>query len=169
MSVKTKECTICHKILPLSEYSTDHRYPDRKLSQCIKCRNLRQKEARDKRISNNLSSPYRKRQWALATLRSHRKSGNEIIISTDQLTELAEETTHCKWCGRKLQWETGKGVTSYCPTLDRRNNENFLDIDNIDIICLSCNAGKGKLSEEEFKQYIKRMYEVTILGGQNED
>ena len=167
MTDKKRICSSCGKELPESAFSKDCRHPTRRLSQCIKCRNLHQKEMRDKLIANGISSPYRKRQWALATIRSHRKSGNKIIITTDQLTELAEETTHCKWCGRELQWETGKGVNSTCPTLDRRNNESFLDIDNVDIICLSCNAGKGKQSEEEFRRYIKKMYEVTFYGRQN--
>jgi hypothetical protein len=111
----------------------------------------------------------RKREWALGTLRNHRKKGNEILINVDQLEELAEETTHCKYCGRKLQWERFKGFTDAVPTLDRINNENIISIDNIDIICHNCNSAKGKLNINEFKSLIIQMYEVTILGSKNED
>lgn len=160
MVVKTKICTRCKQELPIDYFSDDTRKDGRKLSQCIKCRNYAQKLKRKSQLSN----PYRKRQWALATLRSHRKSGYNINITTDELTELAEEITHCRWCGRKLQWESGKGVTCHCPTLDRTDNGQTIDIDNIDIICLGCNASKGQLTENEFKEHIKRMYEVSILG-----
>ena len=146
MTEEMKTCTKCSRVLPISSF-----YATNKNARCKECFKLY--------VSEN-----RKRYWANQTLKSHRHKGFEILITTDELIDIAEQTSTCKWCGRKLQWENGLGNTGLNPTLDRKNNEHHIGIENVAIICHTCNTSKGRQSEKEFKQYIKRMYEVTILG-----
>ncbi len=156
--MSVKRCSRCGKLLPFINFYKDKNKTCGLTSECKSCRNLYRKEYRKTGVN-------RKREWSINTLAKHRERGYEIVIDTTQLTELAEETIHCKWCGRKLHWDVGEGFLSTNPTLDREDCELDITIDNVAIICHSCNVSKGQMNSSEFRQYIKRMYEVTILGG----
>jgi hypothetical protein len=112
------------------------------------------KEAARRRSKKQMAEkPYR--FWATSTLGKHRKRGNEILISIDELEILAKQSTHCKICGCKLSWGYGNGLTTNSPTLDRIDNENIISIDSIQILCHSCNSLKLNRTMKEMLQYCK--------------
>ena len=162
MSNKIKICTTCKKILPLSSFYKDLRKTDNLTCDCKECRKERRKKYRASGVN-------RKREWSINTIAKHRERGYNIEITPTELTEIANETTHCKWCGRELHWGVGKGFISTNPTLDREDCEPDITIENVAIICHSCNVSKGAQTANEFRQYIKNMYEMTFYGSKNEN
>jgi hypothetical protein len=98
------------------------------------------------------------RRWAQDSLRKH-KERYDILISLDELAEIAKSTTYCYYCGRTLIWSGNMHTRSHSPTLDRMHNEKYISKDNCRIICLACNAGKSSDTEDE---YINRCRQVVI-------
>jgi len=96
--------------------------------------------------------PYR--YWASGVLRLHRRRGFTINISVDDLERIAKETIYCPICKCKLCWTNPKSFPS-SPTLDRINNENFLNEENSWIICYHCNCSKQDRTIKEFIEYCK--------------
>jgi hypothetical protein len=100
--------------------------------------------------------PYR--IWAKNTLNKHRRRGNITNISTNELEELAKQTTHCKICGCKLNWKSDNKngtIQSNSPTLDRIDNKNTITTNNIQILCYTCNASKRNRTMSEFINYCE--------------
>ena len=96
------------------------------------------------------------RNWASHSLVHHKESGFIIRISTRELEELAKASTFCPICDAPLLWGKNK-VGSRSPTLDRKNNENFLFLDNVWIICNLCNRTKSNRTFKEFIEYCEKI------------
>lgn len=189
-----KECRVCNKILSIDDFTTTsngiksnrcklctneyHRslrkkikFSDRTGNKiCSSCNKLLPKlnfnplKSICKDCERNYDANRRVRRWARKTLADHKKNGYEILITVDTLEDIAESTKICKWCGVDLQWEYGKGTVVNSPSLDRIDNESTITVDNIEIICRTCNLAKSNRTKLEFKEHIKRMYEVSVLG-----
>ena len=109
-------------------------------------------------------------EWAISSLKCHKNRGFEIDISASELVEIAMITPHCPLCGVTLFWEPNPGKTRYeSPSLDRINNENFIRKDNINIICVRCNATKGSRPLHEFIAYCKTVSERFVFEEGNSD
>ena len=91
-------------------------------------------------------------KWAKITLSKHKQHGFLVEISREELILMADNVTYCNLCGRELNWNGGKR-TSTTPSLDRINNEDFLNKDNIQIICVTCNTKKGSMTMSEYISY----------------
>lgn len=78
----------------------------------------------------------------------------DVNMTSIELYEYIKNIETCKICGRKLNWQNTK-VSKNSPSLDRTNNENFIDITNIQIICHDCNSTKRDRTMEEFIEYCK--------------
>lgn len=91
--------------------------------------------------------------WATSTLATHRRRGFKVTLTLKELLDLARDKKSCPICSTKLDWTTGtkdRKIKSNSPTLDRKNNEDFLSKENAQIICHGCNAGKRTLTMEQF-------------------
>jgi 5-methylcytosine-specific restriction endonuclease McrA len=105
------------------------------------------------------------RGWASGALRSHKKKGHAINITTDELYNYALDKKTCPVCGKVLSWGGKNGrIRSHSPSLDRINNEPELNINNIWIICARCNAAKGDLNMKEFVEYCKNVVKRSEMG-----
>lgn len=96
--------------------------------------------------------------WADVSLRSHRKKGSVIEITVKELVGLAKDTPNCIICGCELNWSYGtKGgkLQSNSPTLDRIDNGEKINKNNIMIVCHSCNATKRNRTMNEFVEYCR--------------
>ena len=90
--------------------------------------------------------------WAKTTIRCHVRNGFFVIVKVYELAEMAKNTPRCPYCHEELLFgpkETGTLVLN-SPTLDRRNNERILTVNNIDIICFRCNRIKGSMPQKAF-------------------
>lgn len=105
--------------------------------------------------------------WATTTLFKHRQK-HEVDINHGDLVELVNHKDKCDLCGMSLDWSPHKGrLNDRSPTLDRRDNDNMIRIDNILIICHLCNRTKGNRSLTDFIEYCKniiRLSPINILG-----
>lgn len=98
------------------------------------------------------------KRWATSTISGHKKRGCEIRFTTQELIELAEQTTHCKYCGKEIVYKPYEEVpVRNRPSMDRINNDTELRIDNIQIICNGCNISKGQMTHDEFILYCKNI------------
>ena len=91
--------------------------------------------------------------WAVATIYNHVRKDMIVEFDVSWLEAKALSTPCCELCGGELRWEPsdmGRGLHPDTPTLDRLCNEKILTIDNIMILCNSCNAGKGAQSLDEY-------------------
>ena len=103
---------------------------------------------------DRLTNPHKR--WAQLTISNHRTSGYIVNINRSELELIAEDTNVCQLCGQKLNWNNTK-TSKNSPSLDRIDNENYLDINNIQIICHRCNVTKGSRTMNEFILYCKRI------------
>jgi hypothetical protein len=101
-----------------------------------------------------------RRKWASSTICNHRRKKYSVNINLDELTELADTTETCSLCGCKLNWSLGskdRRSKDNSPSLDRIDNSNIINNNNIQIICHQCNTTKGKRTMEEFINYCKKI------------
>ena len=115
--------------------------------------------AKKKKEYNDRANP--KRAWSRSTLYKHKFRGAfDIKITIDELEHFIKDTEHCDLCKVPLDWSRGtKGgkILYNSPTLDRKNNEHFIALDNIMILCHRCNSGKNEDSVEEYVERCKRV------------
>lgn len=104
---------------------------------------------------NEAKTPHR--TWARKTLHGHKKRGNEIQVTIDQVYKLALNTTTCRYCDRILDFSQdgskNHSPQPNSPSLDRITNENVLRMDNIQIICHKCNEIKNSMAHDKFIEY----------------
>jgi uncharacterized protein (DUF983 family) len=92
-------------------------------------------------------------------MQKHRSKGRKLVITLDELEQLAQETPNCMYCGHELAWvpHGDRKTHSDSPTLDRYHNENTLSKQSVRIVCYRCNAGKG---DDTYEKYVKRCKDV---------
>jgi len=100
--------------------------------------------------------------WVVGTLDRHKRRNIRIDISIDELEKLVLLCNKCQICGCDLDWSYGtKGgkIRPNSPTLDRMDNENFINKNNILIVCNRCNSSKYDRTFKEFITYCKDIYQ----------
>ena len=101
--------------------------------------------------------------WAMCSNGHHRKAGYIVKITTRELAAMAEKTPMCHYCGTTLDYTLFKGMhLENSATADRLNNESILDLNNVQIICLSCNRRKRKRPHLDFLEHLGKKMEVRI-------
>ena len=164
VSMTNKHCYKCKETKPIELFCKNHRRADGHDSLCKTCKSIIEAQ---RRKDNN--AEYTKRDkvwkvnhpiyvWADTSLRSHRKKGNVVDITTKELVNIATRSVKCELCNCDLDWtygtKSGK-LQLNSPTLDRIDNENFINKNNIMILCHSCNATKRNRTLKEFHEYCK--------------
>ena len=100
-----------------------------------------------------------KKIWCANTIYNHSKRGHIIEITKDELFEMSKHSAMCPICGTELRWTQGNGYTYDSPTLDRIDNESILSIENIWIICTTCNNHKSNKPFNKFIEYCRMVVE----------
>jgi len=62
-------------------------------------------------------------------------------------------SNRCYYCGFIPQWPHNR------VGIDRINNSGAYETGNVVSCCFTCNSAKGALTEEQFKNWVKRIYE----------
>lgn len=108
------------------------------------------KRANDEWTQRN---PYR--AWSTRSISTHKTRGFTVIITRQQLEELAKNSHNCVICLRPLNWQLGnKGTVQLdSPALDRINNEMEIRPDNCQITCHSCGSTKRNRTMRDFVSY----------------
>jgi hypothetical protein len=121
---------------------------------------------RDKMHRKLWAEKHPRHNWANTVIHSHRARGIDVRLSYEELIAFAETKDRCAYCETPLNWNYGtkKGRVQYnSPTADRINNERFLDLNNIRIVCYRCNMTKGEGTMDEFISYCKRIAQLSDL------
>ncbi len=151
-------CKRCFKRLPISDFyfpASGIRY------YCKKCDiaystyyNKTHPEFR-KNYEREYARTRPKRRWTHASLAGHRRRGFQVLITSQELYELASKTDACFICGRQLDWQLGnKGNWKQnSPTLDRLDNQSVVTKESVAILCYMCNATKRDRSLKQFVEY----------------
>jgi hypothetical protein len=101
-------------------------------------------------------NPYR--FWAHSTRKNHMIRGVTVNLSVNQIEDIGRKSEYCSLCGEKLDWTPGKGrMRPNSPTLDRVNNEPFMDLNNIMVVCWRCNTMKRDIPLSLFIEICKRI------------
>lgn len=105
----------------------------------------------------------RRAEWARGTIRSHKCNGYTVNLTVAQIHEIASHTTHCRYCGGVLDYSKkgARGPKVNSPTLDRIDNDSFLDLTNVQIICNRCNISKVDRSHSEFITYCENLLKLN--------
>lgn len=95
----------------------------------------------------------RQRHKLSAALADHRRRGHEVI---GKLSDYEHIITHsCPYCG--LEFDPLSVNKFNTGSFDVINPFEPVTPDNVQWICLSCNMAKGKRSDVEFRDYIRRL------------
>lgn len=161
-----KKCTGCKLEKSVLDFYKNKAIYDGYSTECKECSTKRTQEL----FKNNpekrceIKERWRKKHphyvWAERTLNQHKENGYKINISVMDLANIARNTDTCFFCKNFIKWSYGdKGkILDTSPSLDRLNNENYIDKNNIAIVHHTCNTYKGA---RPFSTYIQDSYELT--------
>lgn len=164
-----KVCKTCGIKKPLTSFRDRNDTKDKKSYYCRECESLYAHNHYvnhiDKRTEQNKQwrIDHPKMAWINNTLSYHKKD-YKIMITSQELNKFIEQTTTCKICGCELDFSYyGKKTTQdNSPTLDRTNNEDYIDVNNIQILCHQCNATKRNRTMKEFIDYCKMVSKIEV-------
>jgi hypothetical protein len=145
-----KKCSGCKEIKEDSEFYNSRL--KRNGSRCKKCTIEDHIKFRNKRPQN---------VWAKDAINRHKRNGYNVYITPKELEKIAIETQNCPMCGKELDYLYGNkdNIRQFnSPSLDRINNENYIDKNNCWIICCSCNVHKSDKTLKEFVLYCEKIY-----------
>jgi len=121
---------------------------------------------------NEASARWRDRNpilsWAQTTLSFHRKKF-DVRITGEELAEFAKDKLICPYCEAPFDWTVNRkfgrsGPKENSPTLDRKNNDQIIDLSTIEIVCHRCNACKQNFTKKEFIEYCASIARKFIGG-----
>ena len=141
------------RMVPISKFTVDKHNKSGYNAQCNVCATRRRHTRWDK---------HPRRLWAVNTLGNHRFRGYSVTLSFDVLETLANEHDVCDLCGIELDWAHKQKVLPNSPTLDRVDNADEIEKNNIMIVCHQCNRTKGERTMKEFVKYCSMV--ATRLG-----
>jgi hypothetical protein len=98
------------------------------------------------------------RFWAGRTLLNHKRRKKPLLITRQELEEMALKTKECWLCGGNLEYCCPKGDKNFhynSASLDVKDISKPLNKNNLQIICAHCNICKGMKTIKEFIEYCK--------------
>lgn len=148
LPLNKKYCPGCDNILNSDKFYDG----ERSKGKSGVCKECHKKQGRKR---YNTEDGY-KRHWAKGTIRNHKKRNHKILFTVEELFQYIKNKKECELCNCLLEWGKGK-ISPNSPTLDRKDNEKIITLENILITCHGCNAGKDNGTLEE---YVKRCERV---------
>ena len=137
-------CRDCEKTKSLDEfYLTGRGKPD-----CV-CKECRKEAARKKYEAN----PYK--SWAINTKAYHEAHGTEVYMLLSELEDAARNHDRCMICHQLLHYgkkENGTKQTT-SPYLDKVTTTDYVDNNNVLIVCGRCHEAKRDMSLNDFVAY----------------
>lgn len=165
----TKKCCRCKEEKDISLFGKNAFHDDNLHHYCKTCQNIIASEYRKnnpekihssiKKYRNNPRNKYK--IYASTTLNDHKRNNFIVNITINELEKLAINTNFCIYCGIELNYNRGYKFMALdnSPSLDRINNENEMNMENVQIICHKCNAIKHDMTHLEFIKYCKHIFD----------
>ena len=106
---------------------------------------------------------YRNGHWIRYSLKRHQNLGITILTTENEII-LSKDVKNCYICGKKLSHSVNGRPGHRSPTLDRMNNEKYMDINNTQIVCMDCNRMKRHRTLAEYLNYLNniRKYDFVV-------
>jgi 5-methylcytosine-specific restriction endonuclease McrA len=157
-----KECAKCHIYKDLSSFGKMKKASDGFHPWCKQCvSNYKMEHKPDEKAARQrYKHRHPQRYWAHSSLANHKwgKRNFDCKLTLDELEQFAKGHSTCAICGKKVKWTREEGTKRNGPdaaTLDRVNNEKLITIDNIQILCYSCNTTKSNRTMQEFIEFCE--------------
>ena len=106
-----------------------------------------------------------KLNWTITTIYTHSIRNIIIKITKEELFNKIKDINNCQFCDEKLNF-FNKKTNLFSATLDRLNNEDYIDNKNTVIICHSCNSTKSDRTICQFLEDLKQIREHLIKNNQ---
>lgn len=162
--MKEKTCCVCKLKKDISSFSKDKYTSDGLSCRCKSCDSIRKKKIpkeHTRKVSLQWANKNPLRKWMHGTLSQHKRLGFIVNFSNDEFLKwLERQPKKCNYCGAELNFTHGTKdgkVIKTSPTLDRINNETVLTLENIQLLCHSCNATKQDRGHDEFINYCNEL------------
>lgn len=155
-----KTCSKCLRKLDINQFSKDRYNQNGYTASCKECRNHHKQVYRTNNPTltklqqkiQRQNNPYN--TWANCCISDHKKRGFIVNFGTAVLANVAKQFPYCFYCNCSLNWTAGKGkILSNSPSLDNKDANQIIDIENIIICCFLCNKTKGDRTFDEFVNY----------------
>lgn len=147
-----KSCTLCARILDISNFNIRRASNDGLSSSCKECRNKAKAKYRklfkDKINATNKTPKYKIKNAVLEANKAAKRYGLTNIITEDELQPLIEALDTCKYCQIDLKHNNWSLDHILALSIGGTNT-----IINIQLICCICNASKGNKTHDEFLIY----------------
>lgn len=169
--INEKRCSSCGEIKDKKEFARNCQSKDGLNNWCKICFKEYKQKPENKKRHRGYQKIWRKKtyrnnryhNWAYNTLWNHKQKGMQINIEVKYLKRLAEKTKNCQYCGCSLRWKASKRPYHDSPTLERINQERFINEGNITIICMRCNRMKGNRTLKEYIDFCSTTLPNVIL------
>lgn len=159
-----KFCNTCKTEKSIHDFYKRTKSKDGLSAKCKSCSEIYKKEwnrnnkEKIKQYQQQYNNNNSKIKWCRSTIQGHKSRGCFIAFSTTELLDFISDKKTCQICGCKLKWirdipNGRKTFTCDSPTLDRINNEKYITIKNIQILCRECNTAKGTKTMDQFIKY----------------
>jgi len=150
-----KLCPNCKHLLPNDKFNKSSNSKSGYSSWCSDCSKTcisqsaesKREYAKNFKMNNPISS------WITTTLSGHKYKGYILHITHKELYDYVVNKKHCELCGKELMWGNTPYNKHNSPSLDRKNNENVITINNIMLLCNKCNTMKQNLSYDELMNW----------------
>ena len=97
------------------------------------------------------------RHWAADAIVSHRKKKHTVLFNAVQLEGFVNLVgDRCQLCGSDFSSDFWKRRS-----LDRKDNDSILTLENIQIICTGCNSMKRSRRNDDFIAHCGRIFMHT--------
>ena len=94
------------------------------------------------------------RHWAADAIASHRKKKHAVLFNAKQLENFVNLVgDKCQLCGLGFAPDFWRRRS-----LDRKNNESILTLENVQIICTGCNSMKRSRRNDDFIAHCRRIF-----------
>lgn len=178
--MKTKQCTLCKKYLPLTEYGSHIRGKNGKKSRCKKCLSKLSREyfklnreailAKNRARGNKNKIKYREtckiwreknKERCLVWQKNWRDNNLDTIRRYKRLRYRLglSKIGKCAYCGRKTKLQIDHKLA-----ISRGGTD---DLNNISFVCTNCNSRKYNKTIPEFIKHAKHMEYKLIINSKS--
>jgi 5-methylcytosine-specific restriction endonuclease McrA len=154
---KIKRCKDCHT--PISKANAYIDKGDRVRARCKACDKIYRNKQHSLDAFSYMDKIYSKGKYEVKTGRRKNRADLTWHINQGHLYHLYnKQQGKCNFCAVTMTWETGQSWRNHNISIDRIKNDVGYEPNNIQLLCYRCNVMKHNLQEEEFFEYVERIY-----------
>ena len=152
LNMTEKKCRTCGEVKPIDKFYTRKDRGCYCYLDCTPCRNKKRHDGED---------PIKAAIWK--TISGHRHNGLRVEFTSNEflahIMNNFDNLKYCAICGKELAWkkEDRRKDKATTPSFDRIDNEDFLTLDNVQVVCYRCNTIKSDKPMAVFIEYCRNV------------